>query len=211
MRRSWLAVVSVAACSSGEGARLTLRAPGGPSDAGSLELVLASPALVPVVPGQRVSPMAITTETVTYFLQRTTAGAIAGGHGVSPVDGYAIVLEPSPAIADTTFIPFVLLYDASGSLAGLGSYHADPQSPAPSPILVQRGEIDQYTLDVEPVEICAGQARVIDIVDVDTHAGFEGRVEVCLAEAANACGHRFAEGGRLGAQQYARCASQDVR
>ena len=140
-------VIVVAACSSEQGARLGLHAPQGPASAASFDLVLATPSVVPVIPDQRVDPHALTTETATYFLQRTAAT----GDAIPSLNGYTIVLEPSPTIADTSFIPFLLAYDDRGALAGIGTYHADPASSQPSAILVQRGEVDEFILEVEPV------------------------------------------------------------
>jgi hypothetical protein len=167
----WLGlVILVAACSNEHAARLTLHAPDGPSSAASFDLVLATPSLVPVIPDQRVDPHALTTESVNYFLQRSAAT----GDAIPSLSGYTIVLEPSPTIADTSFIPFLLAYDASGALVAIGTYHADPASPQPSAIVVQAGEVDEYTLDVEPVHeadasmaIAPGQALRVACTHTD--------------------------------------------
>ena len=74
-----------------------------------------------------------------------------------------------------------------------------------------RSAQDFDALDIEQVEICAGQARIVDIVDVEPHAGLESRIEIGLAEAADVGDHRFAEGGRLGTQVHARRIVQDIR
>jgi hypothetical protein len=141
-------LLGVAACSDA-GAHLTLRAPDGPVNATTFEVVLASPALVPVIPNQRVSPKTTTQETVTYFLQRTAAGATGGAVGT--VDGFTILVEPDAEVADQTFIPFVLLYDDASQLVGVATYEPDPTVVQPSPIFVQHGQVAKYDLAVEPV------------------------------------------------------------
>jgi hypothetical protein len=142
------AVVSLGACSE-EGAHLTLSAPNGPPGAASYRVVLATPDVVPVIADQRRAPTKLATETVTYYLQRTDAGVMVGT--VEHADGFTLLVEPNPAIADTTFIPFVILYDASERIVGIATFHASDHSPDPSPIQVLHGEVDKYTLDVEPV------------------------------------------------------------
>ncbi len=138
-----------------EGANLTLSAPNGPSAAASYELVLASTDLVPVIPDQRVSPTQITAETVTYYLQRTSANA---GGSVVGLDGFRVRVEPNPSVAETAFIPFALFYDDQHRVIAIGAYHGTEATP--QPILVKRGEIDAYTLDVEPVTEVADAAPV---------------------------------------------------
>ena len=147
-----LIVCLLAAGCSEQGANLVLAAPAGPSGASSYEIVLASKDLVPVIDGQRVSPTALTSETVTYYLQRTAANA-AGS--IDKVDGFRVLVEPNPKVAETAFIPFVLLYDADQKLVGVGTYRADAGG-APSPIVVKRGEVDEYAVTVEAV------AEVVD-------------------------------------------------
>jgi hypothetical protein len=148
MRFAIVVVAALAACSE-EGAHLTLSAPRGPISASSYRVVLATPDVVPVIDNQRVAPDKMATETVTYYLQRTDAGVMVGS--VDFVDGFTILVEPNPAIDETAFIPFVILYDDSARIVGIGTFHASDQSADPSPILVPRGEVDKYTLDVEAV------------------------------------------------------------
>jgi len=149
--RALIVCLLAAACSE-QGANLVLAAPSGPSGASSYEIVLASKDLVPVIDGQRVSPTGMTSETVTYYLQRTAANA-AGS--IDKVDGFRVLVEPNPKVAETAFIPFVLLYDADQKLVGVGTYRADAGG-APSPIVVKRGEVDEYPITVEAV------AEVVD-------------------------------------------------
>src|SRR5690606_23334770 len=54
-----------------------------------------------------------------------------------------------------------------------------------------------HALQVHQVHHGAHGGGVVDIVDVDAHAGFEGKVEVTLADTADEGGHGVAE-GRLG-------------
>lgn len=156
MRLGWLCLL-VVGCRMDEGAQLALQAPLGPDAAVSLELVLASPAVEPVVSGQRKGPRTTETEDVTYYLQRTTAGAAPGA--IDQVDGFTVRVTPDPTIADSAFVPFVLLRDERGALVGIGTYHARG-SQAPSPILVQSGEIDTYAIDVEPMTAVDGSSAL---------------------------------------------------
>lgn len=150
-------VLVLAACTE-EGAHLTFLAPDGPKNAATYQLVLASPDLVPMIQPQRVTPAALSTETVTYYLQRTDVNATGKVDGV---DGFTVLVQPNTEVAETSFIPFVALYDSGAALVGMGTFHATPDGP-PAPILVQRGQLDRYTLDVEPV------AEVDDTMSVTT-------------------------------------------
>jgi hypothetical protein len=157
MRSVILAGLLLGACAD-EGAHLTLHAPDGPVTATSFQVVLASSDLIPVIADQRRSPKATNVETVTYYLQRTAAGVTGA---IDNVDGFTILIEPDAAVADTAFIPFVLLYDDAQQLVGVGTYHADPQSAQPSPLIVKRHEVDKFPIDVEPL------AEVVDALPVD--------------------------------------------
>jgi hypothetical protein len=164
-------ILLVAACDD-QGAHLTLHAAAGPVKAEAFEIVLASPDLVPVIDNQRVSPTAFTNETVTYYLQRTTAGGIATGK-IDAVDGFTVQVEPGAGITDKAFIPFVVLYDQDEHVVGMGTFHADDQSP-PSPILVPRGKVDLYPIEVESVTevtdrhaVDAQQAMQVDCTRAD--------------------------------------------
>lgn len=143
------AIFCIAACDDDSGARLVLHAPDGPSSAASFRIVLASPDLVPVIDGQRANPRTLATETVTYFLQRATAGTSSP---IPSLQGYTILVKPNAQVADHAFIPFVLFYDDAQALSAIGTYHADTSSPSPSPILVENGSLNQYFVDVQPVE-----------------------------------------------------------
>ncbi|MEP6861913.1 MAG: putative metal-binding motif-containing protein [Deltaproteobacteria bacterium] len=147
-----LIVCLLATGCSEQGANLVLSASGGPANASSYEIVLASSDLVPVIGNQRVSPTAFEAETVTYYLQRTAANASGS---IDKVDGFRVLVEPNPQVAETTFIPFVLLYDADHQLVGVGTYEADATG-APSPIMVKRGEVNEYPIAVEAL------AEVVD-------------------------------------------------
>lgn len=133
----------VGACTTEEGANLTFS--GGPTGVASYEVVLASPDVVAMIPDQRVSPLGVTRETVTYYLQRAAASFGA----IRTIDGYRVLIEPTASVTDTSFIPFVLFYDAQQQLIGVGAYH--PNGAGPSPIDVKRKQIDEYTIDVEAV------------------------------------------------------------
>jgi Putative metal-binding motif len=141
--RALICVLLVGACTTEEGANLTFS--GGPTGVASYEVVLASPDAVAMIPDQRVSPLGVTGETVTYYLQRAAASFGA----IQTIDGYRVLIEPSATVADTSFIPFVLFYDAQQLLIGVGAYH--PNGAGPSPIDVKRKQIDEYTIDVETV------------------------------------------------------------
>src|SRR5438445_5969874 len=123
----WLGLVLLAAACSESGAHFTLSAPDGPETAASFRVILATPDQIPSIANQRVTPGAMATQTVPYFLQRTVAGASEGA--IEHVDGLRIKLEADfAAMPETTFIPFVLLYDAQGAIVGVGTYHAAGQT-----------------------------------------------------------------------------------
>ena len=67
-----------------------------------------------------------------------------------------------------------------------------------------RAAQDLDPLEVEQVEVRAGQRRIIDVVDIDADAGLEGRVEVELADAADRRADRGTERGALLAQHDVR-------
>jgi hypothetical protein len=180
----WLLAWSVSilgACDLG-GAHVTLVAPDGPDKVTSLRVVLASPADIATVEGQRVRPDALDTHAVTYFRQRTTAGAIRNLN--ARVDGYALRVDPDPAIADSAFIPFLLLYDASGAITGVATFYADEAPALPAPIRVPTHEIAKYELMVDPVTqifddlepLANGQVRVVDCYGDDQRAWPSGLV-----------------------------------
>jgi len=146
------------------GAHLTFSAPSGPGAVSSFKVVLATPDQVPSIDGQRTAPNDLAVQTVSYYLQRTIAG---GTHGkIDGVDGFAVRVEPDPAMTETQFIPFVLMYEGD-QIVGVATFHA-PDSAQPSPIQVLRDEIDKYVLDVEPAvqvgdmdRVDVGQVRVV--------------------------------------------------
>ncbi|MEO6772416.1 MAG: putative metal-binding motif-containing protein [Kofleriaceae bacterium] len=140
-----------AGCSE-QGANLVFSAPAGPATASSYEIVLASTDLVPVIGDQRVSPTALTSETVTYYLQRAAANASGS---IDKVEGFRVLVEPNATVADTAFIPFVLLYDDQDKLVGAGTYRADA-SGAPSPIVIPHGAVDEYPITIDAL------AEVVD-------------------------------------------------
>jgi hypothetical protein len=151
-----LGAAALAGCTEA-GAHLTMSAPAGPGSVTSFQVVLANPEQVPTVANQRTAPSSLETESVAYYLQRTVAGGTQGA--VDHVDGFAIRVEPDPAMTETDFIPFVLLYGGD-KLVGVATFHAK-DSAMPSPIRVVGDEIDKYVLDVEPV------AQVADTDPVD--------------------------------------------
>jgi hypothetical protein len=146
------------------GAHLTFSAPSGPRAVTSFQVVLATPEQIPSIGGQRTQAGLVETQTVSYYLQRTIAG---GTHGkIDHVDGFAIRVEPDPAMAETQFIPFVLMYEGD-TIVAVATYYAAPLQ-VPSPILVMGDEIDKYVLHVEPVEqvgdmepMATGNVRVV--------------------------------------------------
>lgn len=164
MRSPCLLVMLAAGCTDA-GAHLTFSAPDGPAQVTSFDVVLATPDVVPTIAGQRAAPDSLATRSVSYYLQRTIAG---GTHGaIDGVDGYAVRIEPDPALTETRFIPFVLMYDGD-RITGIATFRA-PDSAQPSPILVLRDEIDKYVLDVEPVTeagdtdpVAPGQVRLVE-------------------------------------------------
>jgi hypothetical protein len=163
----WLGLLLLAGACSESGAHFTLSAPDGPDTAASFKVILATPEQIPSIANQRVTPGSGATQTVPYFLQRTVAGA--SQEPIDRVDGLRIKLEADfVAMPETTFIPFVLLYDAQGTVVGVGTFHADGQS-APSPVIIVPNEIDKYTLDVDKVTqvddqtaAAPGQVLVVD-------------------------------------------------
>lgn len=161
----WLGLVLLAAACSESGAHFTLAAPDGPETAASFKVILATPEQIPSIANQRVSPDSMATQTVPYFLQRTVAGA--SQEPIERVDGLRIKLEASFTM-DSTFIPFVLLYDDAGAIVGVGTFYAEGQT-MPSPIIVLPDEIDKYTLDVQKVtqvddatRAASDQVQVVD-------------------------------------------------
>src|SRR5688572_16297973 len=152
------------------GAHLTFSAPDGPRKVTSFRVVLASHDQVASVMGQRSAPDQLATQAVSYYRQRTIAG---GTHGkVDGIDGFAIRVEPDPAMGETQFIPFVIMYgfdeiDQRDEIIGVATFRGGAAVPAP--ILVLGDEIDKYVLDVEPtvqvddmVALDVGQVRVVE-------------------------------------------------
>jgi hypothetical protein len=167
------------------GAHLTFSAPSGPSEVTSFRVVLATPEHVPSIAGQRNAPDGLATQSVSYYLQRTIAG---GTHGkVDGVDGFAIRVEPDPAMAETQFIPFVIMYGPGAlgeadKIIGIGTFRGGA-SAMPAPILVLGHEIDKYVLDVEPAvqvddmaALDVGQVRVVDCFHDDQSTFTSGLV-----------------------------------
>ena len=182
MRSSGLRVTAVfglfAGCTQA-GAHLTLSAPNGPGSVSSFRVVLATPDAIPTVGGQRVRPGELTTQSVSYYYQRTIAGGSA--EKVSNVDGFAIKIEPDPSMTETQFIPFVLMYEGDNIVA-VGTFHAT-DSLLPSPIIVVADEIDKYVLDVEPAlqisdtdAVEPGSVRVIECFHDDQSSFVSGVV-----------------------------------
>lgn len=136
----------VSGCSD-TGAHLTFSAPDGPAAAAAFQVVLATPEKVPTIQGQRIQVGDNATQAVSYFLQRTTAGATA--MNVDELDGFSVRIAPDSSV-DTQFIPFVLVYDARETIVGIGTYRGS-DTLTPSPILVVDDEIDKYKLDIETV------------------------------------------------------------
>jgi hypothetical protein len=151
------------ACSTDEGAHLTLTMPPGMAPASRLQIVLASadPAMIETVDHQRVAPKQRDEESVVYFRQRATAGGLTG-----PIDnGFELRITADPIThPDASYVPFVLLYGADDALTGIATLRMG-DDPMPQPITIVDGEITKYTLAVEAVTpadpaaaIAAGQA-----------------------------------------------------
>jgi hypothetical protein len=178
MRSLCLALGLLAGCTDA-GAHLTLSAPSGPMKVTSFQVVLATPEDVPTVQHQRTAPTSLSTQSVSYYRQRTIAG---GTHGkVDNIDGFAVRIEADPAMSETEFIPFVLMYDGD-TIVAVATYRADG-SAEPSPILIKTDEIDKYVLDVEPVALVndidpvdAGQVRTVECVREDESTFTSGLV-----------------------------------
>ncbi len=150
-------MLALGACAE-TGAHLTFDAPDGPSNAEAFSVILARPDTIPSIPGQRTTYGGMETQTVSYFLQRTTAGATSDK--VDHVDGFTVRIAPDDSVGESELIPFVLLYDGNDRIVGVGTYRAG-DTPTPSPILVVRDEIDKYTLSFE---------RVDEVTDLDDPA-----------------------------------------
>lgn len=169
------AVLWAAACAE-TGAHLTFSAPAGPREAASFRVVLATPEKIPSIQNQRVQLGDNAAQTVSYYLQRTVAGA--SEDSIDKVEGFTVRIAPDGDFADTQFIPFVLMYDDAKQIVGIGTYRAG-DTPTPSPILVVRDEIDKYTLSVEAViqidektEPAPGQVHVIECTHRDDTSTF---------------------------------------
>jgi hypothetical protein len=165
MRLALFVVVALAACTE-TGAHLTFSAPEGPRTAASFRVVLAAPGDITAIADQRIAPGSTATHTVSYYRQRTTAGEAR--QAIEQVDGFRVRIAPDADIADTDFIPFILVHDADGRLVGIGTYRYG-DSHEPRSIEVRRDEIGMYTLRVEPVvEVTdmalsgPGQAQLIE-------------------------------------------------
>jgi hypothetical protein len=141
-------ILALGACAD-TGAHLTFDAPQGPRSADSFQVILARSDAIPSIQNQRTTYGGTETQTVSYFLQRTAAGATSDK--VDTVDGFTVRIAPDESVAESELIPFVLLYDGNDRIIGVGTYRAG-DTPMPSPILVVRDEIDKYTLSVERVD-----------------------------------------------------------
>lgn len=159
MQLPWLVAGTLALSGCAEtGAHLTFDAPDGPRSAEAFNVILARPDTIPSIRDQRTTYGGTETQTVSYFLQRTTAGATSDK--VDAVDGFTVRIAPDGSVDESELIPFVLLYDGDDRIVGIGTYRADDTA-MPSPILVVRDEIDKYTLSVE---------RVTEVSDLDDPA-----------------------------------------
>ncbi len=161
---SLVAVASLVACTD-TGAHLTLSAPDGPSNAKTFRVVLATPEQIPAIRNQRLAPGDPSTTDVSYFLQRTVAGG--EGEAIDDVDGFTVRIAPDTALLESSFIPFVLIYDSGGRIEGIGTYRAGDAPP--SAIRVATDVIDKYVVNVErtkeitddAVELQPGELRVV--------------------------------------------------
>jgi hypothetical protein len=170
-----LIVVALAGCGTEQGAYLTLA--GDARGATTYDLVLASPDLIPVIDPQRVTPTGTSTETVTYYLQKTEVAAQGTLDGV---DHFSILVEPNGAPGP--YIPFVVLHDGGGAIVGLGTFRATPGGP-PAAIVVKAGEVDRYDLAIESVAevdgsqpVDAGDAMRVECAAQDRPAWTSGVV-----------------------------------
>jgi hypothetical protein len=80
-------------------------------------------------------------------------------------------VEPDPAMSETQFIPFVLMYEGD-TIVAISTFRGRAGG-VPSPILVVRDEIDKYVLDVEPV---------VQVSDMDAAAPGQVQVVTCFRD-----------------------------
>lgn len=157
-----VAVVSTLAgitgCGPDEGAILTFSAPAGPPGAARIEIVLASANTETIGTGirQRMQPGALSEEDVVYYRQRAKGGVI---DYVTTLDGFSVRIEPEiEAAPDEQFIPFALIFDASGALAGVGAVE-DPAG-NPMPVEIREGVRIEYRMTVTPITAPAADAAL---------------------------------------------------
>lgn len=112
-----IGLVGAVACGDNAGLLLTIDAPDGPAGASRIELVLANPDAIAMVPGQ------LTGGDVRYYRQKSTAGAV---EDLARLDGFVVRIEGRDGKGDEPFVPFVIAYDASSKPIAIGSV-LDPQ------------------------------------------------------------------------------------
>jgi len=143
----WLALclLVVAACSGPDnGALLTVNAPDGPASASRIEIVLADPATVEDVTGQRVAPSNLTAESVRYYKQRAIAGAVTS---VDTVNGFSVRIEPDAnVVPESDLIPFLIAYDDTDRVVGIGAVLDD--AGLPGTVTVSADQLIRYQVDM---------------------------------------------------------------
>lgn len=145
MRLAYLLLL-VCACGTEEGTLLTIRAPAGPDHVARLEIVLANAdqATITDLADQRVAPSTLEGETVRYYRQRATAGAI---ESVGAADGFTVRIEPNLVmVPEKTFIPFLVAFDAQDNVIGVGAV-LDLEG-NPSTVDIESGTTVQYIVDM---------------------------------------------------------------
>ena len=143
-----LIVCLLATGCSEQGANLVAVGAGRAGDASSYEIVLASSDLVPVIGNQRVSPTALDgRDRSRYYLQRTAANASGS---IDKVDGFRCSSSRTRRSRRRRSSRSCCCTTRATQLVGVGTYEADATG-APSPIVVKRGEVDEYPIAVEPL------------------------------------------------------------
>ncbi|MDB4953850.1 MAG: hypothetical protein JWO36_1419 [Myxococcales bacterium] len=175
MKSLGLCVLLVAGCGaqSGDGALLTFTPPPGLPTIGKIDIILASAdsAMIEQVMNQRTMARKPGTELVTYYRQAASGGAVdvTIDGPINPGQPFSIRLAPNRGeYPDEQYIPFVLIYAATGELAAIATVHTLDDA-TPLPIKVPQGSRAEYMFDAQVVAtadpiaaIGAGQDRVID-------------------------------------------------
>jgi len=165
MRPVSLLLMFAACGGSGDGAVLSFTAPDGPIAASRIELVLASADMEAMTETkQRIRPGVLMEEPVVYYRQRSKVDAI---QDVTGVDGFEVRIEPDQTVvADETFVPFALIYDAQDALIAVGT--VNDENGLPTPVIIKPGTVALYDLavvklapDADAAGIAAGEGHAV--------------------------------------------------